>query len=58
MTQINKKYIHRKKHARIKNRLKISSERLRLAVFRSNRHIYAQIIDDIKGYGLLLKAND
>ena len=49
MKQLNRKYIQRKKHARIKNQLKISVERLRLTVFRSNRHIYAQIIDDTKG---------
>nr|YP_009370280.1 50S ribosomal protein L18 [Bulboplastis apyrenoidosa]ARO90769.1 50S ribosomal protein L18 [Bulboplastis apyrenoidosa] len=49
MKQLNRKYIQRKKHARIKNKLKISVERLRLTVFRSNRHIYAQIIDDTRG---------
>jgi len=28
------------------------SERLRLSVFRSSKHIYAQVIDDAKGYTL------
>ena len=35
-----------KSRVRIRKRLEGSSERPRLAVFRSNRYIYAQIIDD------------
>ena len=35
-----------KKHRRIRNRFAGTAERPRLAVFRSNNHIYAQIIDD------------
>ncbi len=34
------------KHRRIRNRFAGTAERPRLAVFRSNNHIYAQIIDD------------
>lgn len=37
------------KHMKIRNKIKGTSERPRLCVFRSNNHIYAQIIDDIKG---------
>ena len=36
-------------HERIRKRLSGSPVRPRLAVFRSNKHIYAQIIDDSKG---------
>jgi len=36
-------------HERIRKRLIGASARPRLAVFRSNKHIYAQIIDDSKG---------
>jgi large subunit ribosomal protein L18 len=36
-------------HQRIRKRLSGMSARPRLAVFRSNKHIYAQIIDDSKG---------
>jgi len=36
-------------HERIRKRLTGSEARPRLAVFRSNKHIYAQIIDDSKG---------
>lgn len=36
----------RRRHSRVRRRVKGTSERPRLAVFRSNQHIYAQIIDD------------
>lgn len=37
------------KHRKIRNKIKGTAERPRLCVFRSNNHIYAQIIDDTKG---------
>ena len=36
--------VHR--HARVRKKVRGEAERPRLAVFRSNRHIYAQLIDD------------
>jgi large subunit ribosomal protein L18 len=39
----------RKKHLKIRNRFSGTVERPRLAVFRSNNHMYAQIIDDVAG---------
>ncbi len=36
----------RRRHARIRRKVFGTSERPRLAVFRSNQHIYAQVIDD------------
>ncbi|MFN8232169.1 MAG: 50S ribosomal protein L18 [Actinomycetota bacterium] len=36
-----------RRHARVRKKIAGSSERPRLAVFRSNRHIYAQLIDDV-----------
>ena len=41
------------KHRRIRNRLNGTPERPRLAVFRSNNHMYAQIIDDTIGNTLV-----
>ena len=38
-----------KKHNRLRNRFSGTAERPRLAVFRSNNHMYAQIIDDTVG---------
>lgn len=40
-------------HGRIRKRLLGSSERPRLSVYRSLNHIYAQIIDDLKGVTLM-----
>mgnify|MGYP001076226046 FL=1 len=37
------------KHKRLRNRISGTTERPRLAVFRSNNHMYAQIIDDTVG---------
>ena len=42
-----------KKHMRIRNRFSGTPERPRLAVFRSNNHMYAQIIDDKAGNTLV-----
>ena len=42
-----------KKHARLRNRFAGTAERPRLAVFRSNNHMYAQIIDDTVGNTLV-----
>ena len=42
-----------KKHKRIRNRFSGTTERPRLAVFRSNNHMYAQIIDDTVGNTLV-----
>ncbi len=41
-----------KRHARVRKTVNGTSERPRLDVFRSNMHIYAQIIDDTKGVTL------
>lgn len=42
-----------RRRAAIRKRLSGTAERPRLAVFRSNKHIYAQIIDDTKGITLV-----
>lgn len=36
-----------KRHYRIRNKVNGTAQQPRLAVFRSNKHIYAQIIDDV-----------
>jgi large subunit ribosomal protein L18 len=41
--------LRRRRHARVRRRVHGSSERPRLAVFRSSKHISAQLIDDDAG---------
>ena len=45
--------IRTKKHLKIRNRFSGTAARPRLAVFRSNNHMYAQIIDDTVGNTLV-----
>ena len=45
--------IREKKHYRLRNHISGTAERPRLAVFRSNNHMYAQIIDDTVGNTLV-----
>ena len=42
-----------KKHMKTRNRFSGTAERPRLSVFRSNNHMYAQIIDDVAGTTLV-----
>jgi large subunit ribosomal protein L18 len=41
-----------KRKRRIRGRLRGTAERPRLTVFRSNRHLYAQVVDDVAGVTL------
>ncbi|SER75868.1 50S ribosomal protein L18 [Lachnobacterium bovis] len=45
--------VREKKHKRMRNHLAGTAERPRLAVFRSNQHMYAQIIDDTVGHTIV-----
>jgi large subunit ribosomal protein L18 len=49
----NRKETNRKRHYRLRRRLAGTTERPRLAVYRSGKHIYAQIIDDVKAVTLV-----
>ncbi len=44
-----KKEARARRHSRVRRRIRGTSERPRLAVYRSNKYIYAQVIDDIDG---------
>ncbi|MCI8749971.1 MAG: 50S ribosomal protein L18 [Lachnospiraceae bacterium] len=45
--------VRAKKHMKVRKRLSGTAERPRLAVFRSNSHMYAQVIDDTAGNTLV-----
>ena len=49
MARDSKNDIRLRIHKRIRRRVKGTTERPRLAVFRSVKHIYAQVIDDHEG---------
>jgi large subunit ribosomal protein L18 len=46
-----------KRRVRIRGKLSGSAQRPRLAVFRSNQHIYAQVIDDVAGTTLVAASS-
>jgi large subunit ribosomal protein L18 len=52
MAQKSRQDVRRAVHGRIRKRVRGTSSRPRLAVFRSLNHIYAQVIDDEKGVTL------
>ncbi len=47
--KLDRKVIRQRKHARVRRKISGTATRPRLAVFRSAKHIYAQIIDDEAG---------
>ena len=47
--KISKDEIRQRIHTRIRRKVRGTTERPRLAIFRSVAHIYAQVIDDAKG---------
>ena len=53
VSKISRSEVRIKKHNRMRNRFAGTPERPRLAVFRSNNHMYAQVIDDTVGNTLV-----
>lgn len=51
--KINKNELRLRKHLRVRKKIAGTNERPRLNVFRSNKNMYAQIIDDAKGITLV-----
>jgi large subunit ribosomal protein L18 len=49
----SRKVLTDRRHRRVRRKVEGTSERPRLAVFRSNQHIYAQVIDDTKQHTLV-----
>ncbi|MFD1021221.1 50S ribosomal protein L18 [Thalassobacillus hwangdonensis] len=47
ITKADKNVVRKKRHARVRRTISGTAERPRLNVYRSNKHIYAQLIDDI-----------
>jgi large subunit ribosomal protein L18 len=53
ITKGDKNKARLKRHLRVRKKIQGTTERPRLNIFRSSKHIYAQIIDDIKGVTLV-----
>ena len=53
VSKVSRAKVRQKKHYRLRNHLSGTAARPRLAVFRSNNHMYAQIIDDTVGHTLV-----
>ena len=51
--KINKNQDRLKRHKRVRAKIKGTAETPRLSVYRSLNHIYAQLIDDVKGNTLV-----
>ncbi len=51
--KVSRQAVRVKKHKKLRNKISGTTERPRLAVYRSNNHIYAQVIDDVKGHTIV-----
>ena len=52
ITKVNRNKQRQRRHLRIRKHIYGTANRPRLDVYRSNKNIYAQIIDDVKGVTL------
>src|ERR1700685_4385013 len=57
MSRDSKNVIRLRIHTRIRRKVKGTPERPRLAVFRSVKHIYAQVIDDTAGHTVVAASS-
>jgi len=57
MSKVTRQDRRVRKHERVRKSVEGSSERPRLNVFRSSKHIYAQIVDDVKGHTLVAASS-
>ena len=53
ITKQDKNQVRKKRHARVRSKISGTTQRPRLNVYRSNKNIYAQIIDDSQGVTLV-----
>ncbi|MFD0872491.1 50S ribosomal protein L18 [Chlamydia abortus] len=49
ITKSDKNQARVKRHLRVRKKIEGTTERPRLNIFRSEKHMYAQVIDDVKG---------
>lgn len=49
VTKINRKLERERRHKRVRNKISGTAQRPRLCAYRSNQHLYVQIVDDVAG---------
>ena len=57
VSKINKKAMRMHRHVRVRGKISGTPERPRLNVFRSEKNIYAQVIDDVAGNTLVAASS-
>jgi len=57
MLAAKKREARQRRHRRVRKRVRGGAARPRLAVYRSNRHIYAQLVDDVSGKTLVAASS-
>ncbi len=57
VSKMDKNIQRLKRHRRVRGKISGTAERPRLNVYRSTNHIYAQIIDDVKGVTLVTASS-
>ncbi len=53
LKKVNRNEMRKKRHRRVRQKVNGTPERPRLNVYKSNSHIYAQIINDVNGHTLV-----
>mgnify|MGYP003412267201 FL=1 len=53
ITKQDKNQVRKKRHGRVRSKISGTAQRPRLNVFRSNKNMYAQLIDDVAGVTLV-----
>ncbi len=57
ISKVDRKGTRVKRHMRIRRRMTGSTDRPRLCIYRSNKHIYAQIVDDTQAHTLMAASS-
>ena len=53
VSKTNRKFELKRRHIRVRRKISGTAERPRLCIYRSNKNIFAQIIDDVAGNTLV-----
>src|SRR5690348_7772215 len=57
MSTSSKRQLRTSRHSRVRTRVSGTAERPRVAIFKSNRFTYAQVIDDVSGKTLIAMSD-